>query len=101
MQLFDKHQGFARTFRENKLTLGLVYPLETYKGNVPNMNLVEQIKLGKLADETGFASLFVRDVPLNDPMFGDAGQMYDPWVFLSHIAAHTNKIALGTASAIT
>ncbi|WP_245698295.1 LLM class oxidoreductase [Sporosarcina ureilytica] len=63
--------------------------------------LDEQIRLAKLAEKQQFASLFVRDVPLNDPTFGDAGQMYDPWVYLSHIAAHTSDIALGTASAIT
>ncbi len=101
MSQFNQHKGFSRTFEEGKLTLGLVYPLETYAGNVPEMHLEEQIKLGKLAEDGDFAALFVRDVPLNDPHFGDVGQMYDPWIFLSHIAAHTKNIALGTASAIT
>lgn len=95
------HNGFRRTFQEGKLTLGIVFPLETYAGNVPVMDMEEQIKLAKLSDEKGIAALYARDVPLNDPMFGDVGQMYDPWVFLSHIAAHTEKVALGTASAIT
>ncbi len=27
--------------------------------------------------------------------------MYDPWVFLSYLAAHTQKIALGTGSIVT
>lgn len=98
---FQQHKGFSRTYEENKLTLGLVFPLETYKGNVPTMDLSEQLALAKLAEEGQFAALFARDVPLNDPNFGDAGQMYDPWVFLSYIAANTNDIALGTASAIT
>src|SRR5699024_1096479 len=75
---------------------------EGYEQSEPVMDIDEQVKLAKLAEETGFASLFVRDVPLNDPQrFGDAGQMYDPWVYLSHIASNTNKIALGTSSAIT
>src|SRR5690625_3231983 len=65
------------------------------------MDLEEQVNLAQLAEKEDFASLFVRDVPLNDPYFGDAGQMYDPWVFLGYIAAHTKKIALGTGSAIT
>src|SRR5690625_442346 len=101
MTTFAQHAGYARTFRENKLTLGMIFPLEAYEGNVPEMNIKEQIELAKKAEAANFASLFVRDIPLNDPMFGDAGQMYDPWVFLSHIAAHTNHIGLGTASAIT
>src|SRR5699024_87584 len=98
---FDKHHGYSRTFKENKLTLGIYFPLEAYESNIPEMDLTEQIKLAKMAEEADFASLFVRDVPLNDPMFSDAGQMYDPWVFLSYIAAHTKNIALGTGSAIT
>lgn len=101
MNKFKQHHGYSRAFKENKLTLGLVYPIEAYEGNIPEMDLERQIKLAKIADESNLASLFVRDVPLNDPMFGDAGQMYDPWVFLSHLAAHTNNIALGTSSAIT
>lgn len=98
---FKNHHGFSRTFQENKLTLGLILPLETYEGNIPEMDLAKQIKRAKIADESLFASLFVRDIPLNDPSFGDVGQMYDPWIFLSYIAAHTKNIALGTASAIT
>ncbi len=101
MNKFEKHNGYSRTFQENKLTLGLLFPLEAYQGNIPEMDLEQQIKLATVAEKANFASLFVRDVPLNDPSFGDVGQMYDPWVFLSHIAAHTKKIALGTASAIT
>ena len=101
MNKFEKHNGYIRTFQENKLTLGLAVPLEAYQGNVPEMDLEQQIKLAKLAEDADFASLMVRDIPLNDPSFGDVGQMYDPWIYLSHIAAHTKKIALGTASVIT
>ena len=101
MSRFEKHKGYARTFKENKLTLGLVFPLESYEGNIPIMDLAEQIQLAQLAEKGDFAALFVRDVPLNDPAFGDVGQIYDPWVFLSYIAAYTKDIALGTASAIT
>jgi|SRR5690625_1168467 len=98
---FEKHSGYSRTFRQNKLTLGLFFPLESYEGSIPQMDLEEQIKLSKKAEEANFSSLFVRDIPLNDPAFGDAGQIYDPWIFLSYIAAHTEKIALGTGSVIT
>src|SRR5699024_12059890 len=96
MNQFDKHQGYNRTFKENKLTPGLFFPLEAYEGSTPIMDLTEQMKLAKQVEAGGFASLFVRDIPLNDPFFGDVGQIYDPWVFLSYVASHTEKIALVT-----
>jgi luciferase-type oxidoreductase len=88
-------------FKENHLSLGLFFPIESYEGSIPAMNLDQQMKLAKQAEEAGFASLFVRDVPLHDPEFGDAGQIHDPWVFLGYLAAHTKKIALGTGSIVT
>jgi luciferase-type oxidoreductase len=100
MNRFDQHKGYSRMFRENHLTLGLFFPLESYDGSIPEMNVEKQIKLAKRAEELKFASLFVRDVPLHDPYFGDVGQIYDPWVFLGYLAAHTENIALGTASII-
>lgn len=42
----------------------------------------------------GFAALWIRDIPLYDPSFGDVGQIYDPWVYLGHLARHTRRIAL-------
>src|SRR5690625_6992850 len=101
MNQFDKHRGYNRTFKENKLTLGLFFPLEAYDGSTPEMDLKTQMQLAKQAEAAQFASLFVRDIPLNDPMFGDVGQIYDPWVFLSYVAAHTERIALGTGRVIT
>jgi luciferase-type oxidoreductase len=100
MNRFVNHKGYSRMFQENHLTLGLFFPLESYEGSIPEMNIEKQIKLAKRAEELNFAALFVRDVPLHDPYFGDVGQIYDPWVFLGYLAAHTNNIALGTASII-
>lgn len=100
MNRFDNHKGYTRMYQENKLTLGLFFPLESYQGSVPEMDMDKQLKLAKRAEELNFAALWVRDVPLHDPHFGDAGQMYDPWVYLGYIAAHTKEIALGTASII-
>ncbi len=100
MNKFGKHKGYSRMFKENNLTLGLFFPLESYAGSIPEMNLEKQIKLAKRAEELNFAALFVRDVPLHDPNFGDVGQIYDPWAYLGYIAAHTRNIALGTASII-
>jgi len=98
---FQSHNGFARTFKENKLTLGLLFPLEAYSGNFPKMDLQEQVALAKKVEHLGFASLFVRDAPLYDPKFGDVGFLYDSLMFLTYVAAHTEKIALGTASIVT
>ncbi|ALS22549.1 MULTISPECIES: LLM class oxidoreductase [Paenibacillus] len=100
MNKFENHKGFSRMFKENHLTLGLFFPLESYAGSIPEMNIEKQMKLAKRAEELNFAALFVRDVPMYDPHFGDVGQMYDPWVYLGYIAAHTQNIALGTASVI-
>lgn len=97
---FDKHKGYARMFKENHLTIGLFFPLESYEGSIPEMDMEKQMKLAKRAEALNFAALFVRDVPLYDPYFGDVGQIYDPWVFLGYIAAHTEQIALGTGSII-
>ncbi len=101
MDNFKSHQGFAQTFKDNSLTLGLGFPLESYEGSFPKMDLGEQMLLAKKSESLGFASLFVRDSPLYDPKFGDVGALYDPWVFLTYVAAHTNRIALGTSSIVT
>ncbi len=101
MNKFQKHKGFTKAFKENKLSLGLLMPLESYSGSFPTMDLEEQIKLAKQVEELGFASLFVRDSPIYDPKFGDVGFLYDPLMFLTYVAAQTEKIALGTASVVT
>lgn len=101
MHKFQQHQGFRRTFKDNKLTLGLLMPLEAYSGSFPTMDIEEQIKLAKKVEDLKFASLFVRDSPIYDPSFGDVGFLYDPLMFLTYLAAQTEKIALGTASVVT
>ena len=60
----------------------------------------DQERLARRAEELGFAALWVRDVPLRDPTFGDIGQIYDPWVYLGWIAAQTRDIALATGSIV-
>ncbi len=101
MEKFHSHQGFTRTFKQNQLTLGLYMPLEAYTGSFPKMDLEEQMRLVKKAEDQGFASLFVRDAPLYDSNLGEVGFLYDPLMFLSYVSAHTEKIALGTASVVT
>lgn len=85
-------------FSEGKLSLGLMFPLESYQGDVPTM--ADQESLACLAEEAGFSALWFRDVPLRDPTFGDVGQIYDPFVYMAWIAAHTKTIKLATGSLI-
>lgn len=98
---FQSHNGFARTFKEHKLTLGITLPTEKNSGEISKLTLVEQMALVKSTDDMGFASLFVRDSPLLDPDFGDGGVLYDPFILLAYVVAHTKRLALGTASAVT
>lgn len=90
--------GFRRMFAENQMTLGVFFAIEAYKGSIPRME--NQVALAQRAEQLGFAALWVRDVPLHDPSFGDVGQIYDPWVYLGYVAAQTRQIALATGSII-
>ncbi|MGX0976252.1 luciferase-type oxidoreductase [Roseovarius sp. MBR-51] len=90
--------GFDRTFRNDRTTLGLFFPIEAFDGARPSME--GQIELAEEAERLGFSTLWARDVPLNDPSFGDLGQIYDPFVWLATVAAHTSEIALATGSVI-
>jgi luciferase-type oxidoreductase len=90
--------GFRRMFAPDRLTVGVFFPIEAFQGDEPTMR--NQERLARRAEELGFAALWVRDVPLRDPSFGDVGQVYDTWVYLGWIAAHTDKIALATGSVI-
>ncbi|MDJ0333424.1 TIGR03571 family LLM class oxidoreductase [Planococcus sp. S3-L1] len=101
MKDFQSHNGFARTFKENKLTLGILFPLESARDNPFAMDIASQMTLAKQAEEAGFASLFVRDSPLFDPNFGDKGVIHDPFQLLAYTSAYTKEIALGIASVIT
>lgn len=91
-------KGFQKMFAPERLTLGVFFPIEAFKGDTPTMR--NQERLARRAEELGFAALWVRDVPLRDPSFGDIGQVYDPWVYLGWIAAQTHKIALASGSII-
>ncbi len=91
--------AYKRTFQPNHLSLGLVVPIEAYPHSaVPEMN--DHIQRVKLAESLNFAAVWLRDVPFNVPSFGDAGQTYDPFVYLGALAATTSTIALGVASLI-
>jgi len=83
---------------KNKLSLGLFFPIESYNGAIPTMN--NQITLAQKAEKIGFKALWFRDVPLYDLNFGDVGQMFDPWIYMTHIMNHTKNIHLATGSIV-
>ena len=91
--------AYNSVFRRQRMSIGLVVPIERYdRSPVPTMT--GQVERIQLAEELGFSSVWLRDVPFNVPTFGDAGQVYDPFVYLGLLAARTEKIALGVASII-
>lgn len=93
------NRGYNSVFRLGRLSLGLVVPIERYPAEpVPAMK--DHLKRAQLAEELGFSAVWLRDVPFNVPSFGDAGQPYDPFVYLGFLAGQTDQIALGVASVI-
>ncbi|MEQ8552251.1 MAG: LLM class oxidoreductase [Cyclobacteriaceae bacterium] len=98
MKHFEEiNRGFNRIFQPDKLSIGLVIPLENYAhGPVPTMQ--DHLERVKLAEALGFKALWTRDIPYNVPSFGDAGQMFDPFTYLGYLAAHTSEIVLGISS---
>lgn len=98
---FSNHRGYSAMFKEGKLTLGIFFAIESYSGSIPEMNIEQQISTAKMAESYGFSALYFRDVFLNVPSFGDVGHIYDPWVFMGYVIAHTSRIALATGSIVS
>ncbi|MCE6076822.1 LLM class oxidoreductase [Agrobacterium vitis] len=99
--------------KDGGLTLGVELPLdndwspkreavraaEGRPFGVPDLtsypDLVRQV------DRSGFAAVWMRDVPVFDPQnFGDAGSVYDPFVNLGFLAGITQNVALATAAIV-
>lgn len=95
---FYAHPGYRRMFAPDKLTVGIFLPLRHYAGDMAV--LAGQADLVSQIDRQGFAAVWVRDVPLFDPSFGDAGQVFDPFTYLAYQAARTKHVALATGSAV-
>lgn len=93
------NRAYAGAFQPGRLTVGLISPLEAYL-NEEFPTLERHLERAKMAEELGFTALWLRDVPFHVPSFGDVGQMLDPFVYLGTLAAVTNSIGLGIASAI-
>lgn len=93
------NSGFNSVFKPQRLSLGLAVPIETYTHSpVPTMN--DHLQRVSLAESLGFKAVWIRDIPFNVPSFGDAGQLFDPFVYLGFLAAQTTTIALGVGSLI-
>ncbi|EPN8225489.1 TIGR03571 family LLM class oxidoreductase [Vibrio alginolyticus] len=96
----------------NRFTIGVELPLDndwTQEGQtkrllqrkpfgVPDMSAHKQRIM--LADKLGFNVAWVRDVPLYDPNFGDAAQIYEPFSYLGYLSACTDNILLGAAAIV-
>lgn len=91
------NRAFNNTFIPNKLSIGIAIPIENNKMN-PIASMKDHVERAQLVEELGFKALWVRDIPFLVPSFGDAGQVYEPFSYLSYMSAHTKDIALGIAS---
>ena len=92
------HRGYKELFQPGKLTLGLMSPIETFNSDTPSLK--GQNELVKRVDELGFDAIWVRDVPLRDPTFGDVGQVYESFTYLAWLAAITTNIKLMSGSIV-
>lgn len=93
------NRAYNTVFRPNRLSLGLVVPLESYaNGPVPTM--ARHVERVQLAESLGFSAVWLRDVPFNVPSFGDAGQIHDTFVYLGLLAGRTERIGLGVSSIV-
>jgi luciferase-type oxidoreductase len=90
--------GSFMLFRPDHLSLGLVLPIQPRQANDIDFNA--QLSIARLADELGFAALWVRDVPLNSDSYPDPVGHSDPWVLLGALAATTSRIDLVTGAIV-
>jgi len=90
--------GYRTLFDADGLTFGIGLPLTGDRERTPAVEA--EIELASHAETVGFDGLWARDVPTYWPRFADAGGAFDTWPLLSHLAAHTDDIALGTSSVV-
>lgn len=93
-----ENAGYRRLFSGDGLTFGTGFPLTDRGRAAPPVD--QEMELAAHAETVGFDALWARDVPTDWPNFGDIGQGYDVWPWLSTVAAHTDEVALGTASVV-
>lgn len=95
-----------------RMTIGLEFPLDndwSLAGDqqrkadgrpfgVPNMR--QHAERAQLADQLGFNTLWLREVPVYDPNFGDGAQLFDTLSYLGYLAGITENVLLGTAAIV-
>lgn len=91
------NKAYNDVFSAGGLSIGIVVPIEQY-GSGPVPSMTDHLQRVRQVDRLGFKALWVRDIPLNVPSFGDAGQTFDPFTYLGYLAGQTENIALGVAS---
>lgn len=92
-----QHRAYNRLYQKDKMTLGFAIPTARMS-KYPIME--NQLSLARKIEAHGFAALWLRDVTIQNLNIDDNGQMYDVWIYLTYLAAHTKDIALGTASVV-
>lgn len=93
-----QNKAFRRMYAPDKLTLGVFMNMEEFKGD--RALQTEQEQIAKLADASGFTSLWVQDVTVWDPEYGDVRNKYDSFVYLAYLMSLTQRIGLATASTV-
>lgn len=102
----------CKIHRPGKMTIGLEFPLDndwslegekkrTLQGRpfgIPDIS--KHAEYIKLADDLGFTALWMREVPVYDPGFGDGAQLFDTLAYLGYLSALTKSIMLGTAAIV-
>lgn len=98
--------------RQGGFSLGVELPLDNdwsvagrmtaqHAGRPQGMpDLRRHAELARLVDRLGFRALWVRDVSLYDPQFGDAAQVFETFSYLGYLAGITERILLGTAAVV-
>lgn len=103
---------FDKLYKPGKMTLGIEFPLDNDWSSEGNRKRLEDnrpfgvpgisnhLALAQQIDEAGFAALWMRDVPVYDPNFGDGAQLFDTLPYLGYLAAATKNVLLGTAAIV-
>ncbi|WP_376776863.1 LLM class oxidoreductase [Paraburkholderia youngii] len=95
----SEQPAWRRVFREGALTVGLILPLETHPDS-PFPTMRDHVAMAQRAESMGVAALWMRDIPFYDPAYGDAGQIFEPLVYIASLAAVTSEVALGTTGIV-
>jgi luciferase-type oxidoreductase len=105
-------ETICKIHRPGKMTIGLEFPLDNdwflerekkrkIKGKTFRVqDVTRHAELIKMADELGFTALWMREVPVYDPNFGDAAQVFDTLSYLGYLSGITKSIIIGSAAVV-